>query len=293
MITGDALSQSTLGALVLASLGALQDLPSAAHWLVGGVLLVGLVLWLFGRRLLKPAFALLGLVSGGLLGFLLLPAVAPATIVGVPSPYLGLGLGAVLGLIQGLAFFRFAMAIAAAAMLALAAGIGSAAFMKFEPLRHAAEVARQPVSTISPLTPAGLSAAPDDARGPVVERLQPVAQKVTGFLEELWGTLRDEWAKLTTRQQAVIVLSTLVGAGAGLVAGLIFPKRSSAALTALLGAAVWLPAAAWLLIALDTPLKGSMDQPAIVWLGVWGALAAIGLALQMTVLRPGQSKPAE
>lgn len=259
---------------------AIGDLPAAIHLFAGVGLVVGLIMWLLGKKLLKPAFALLGMFVGGVLGFLLAATVLPATVVGVPAIYLGLGVGAVLGLVQGLATFRFAMAISASLIVAIAATLGAAAWMKFEPLQRAAEVAgRSPIELAPEIRPPSLTSAEN-----LKAAMKPVGEQVGAFVDEAREQLRQEWIALSTKQQTTIVLSALGGALVGLIFGLVFPTRASAGLTAMLGTAVWLPAAAWLLAAADVPFREHLRQSALVWLIVWIIVAAVGWTLQLTVM---------
>jgi len=273
---------------LLASVSSLRNLPPAAHALTVGGLLTGLALWLFGGKLLKPAFALIGLIVGGMIGFLLVPTFMPATVAGVPTPYLGLGFGAILGLIQGLVLFRFSMAVCAALIFGLAATLGGAAWMKFEPLKRAADVASQPVSDLA--NAQGVTSLTPPSRQEIVENLRPVADKVQAFLDDAGAQLKGEWVKLTSRQQGTLVLCGLAGILGGLILGLVFPKKSSALVTALVGAAVWVPCAAWLAVAWNAPGNERLNFTALTWLVIWVCVAIAGLVIQATLLRKKSPK---
>ena len=94
--------------LAFADSSSVQTLPWIAHAVIGVCLAGGAVLWLAGRRVIKPVFALLGAALGGAVGFLMLPEATPS-IAGIPSPYIGLGGGAIIGLMGGIALLRFAI----------------------------------------------------------------------------------------------------------------------------------------------------------------------------------------
>lgn len=274
---------------VVASLASIGSMPLTIHGLFVVGLVVGLILWLFGKKLLKPAFALFGLFMGGLIGLLLSASLLPATVAGVPTVYLGIGVGAVLGLIQGLATFRFAMAISAALIVALAASLGAAAWMKFEPLKRASETMRQaPAALIS----SAEKPPADTTSQPLAERLKPVAERVEAFASDIWSEFRQEWASLQPSQQTTMVLAGLGGLLGGLIVGLIFPKRMSIVVTALLGSAVWVPCGVWLAAAMDMPGKQFLTQSASTWLMVWFSLAALGVIIQTTMLNRS-AKPAK
>jgi hypothetical protein len=93
----------------------LRDLPP--EWLIvfGALLLAGLLLWVFGKRLLKPAFVLAGMCIGGGIGF----AVAVALEVPVAEWIVALGGAALLGIFTWLAY-RPAMGVCMAIIVGLA-----------------------------------------------------------------------------------------------------------------------------------------------------------------------------
>lgn len=275
--------EQLLGWLATASTTAsttIRDLPADVHLLAIAGVVVGLVMWLFGKRLLKPAFVVLGMFLGAVIGFVIASAAMPETIVGVPSIFVGLGVGAVLGLVQGLTTYRFAMAISAAVMLCLASTLGAAAWLRFEPLAKAAQVAGSSAIELKPaLTPQSLGSAAE-----IKAAVKPVGEQVQAFVSQAADQLRHAWGGLQASEQTTIVLSGLGGAIVGVIFGLIFPTRASAGLTAMLGAAVLLPSAAWLLAAADAPGREHLPQSALVWLIVWLAVAAVGCILQLTVM---------
>src|ERR1041385_3561149 len=55
-----------------------HSLPPAIHILAAFGLAAGLVFWSLGWKLRKPAFAFLGGIAGGFVGFFLFPTFAPA-----------------------------------------------------------------------------------------------------------------------------------------------------------------------------------------------------------------------
>lgn len=266
--------------LVLAVGDTFKDLPTSAHALALGALIGGLIMWAFGRRLLKPAFALAGICLGGLLGLVLVPSFAPDTILGVPSAWIGLGLGLVLGLVQAIALYRFTMAVAAAVILGVAGTLGAASWMKFEPIQRISEVAPTPVP-IGEFTPPALTQPPTAEQ--LLEHVKPVAERVRVFAVEIGDAIAAEWALLSSKQQGILVLSGLGGVVLGLVLGLVFPSRASAVVTSLLGAAAWLPAAAWLSAATEAPWHGRLPTTAMTWLIVWVSVSTLGVLIQLSM----------
>jgi hypothetical protein len=71
---------------------------------------------------------------------------------------------------------------------------------------------------------------------------------------------------------------------AGVLLGLLAPKRSAAAATALFGSGLWLPCLGWILESLGTHGTDITQRSPTVWLIVWFVAAAIGFAVQTSGL---------
>jgi len=72
----------------------------------------------------------------------------------------------------------------------------------------------------------------------------------------------------------------------GLLLGALMPRRAAAVITGLLGAGVALASTAWLAHLLDLPGRDLLAMGPMAWLGLWGALAAVGITLQLTSVKP-------
>lgn len=107
----------------------LRSLPWAAHTLAAGTLATGLILWLIGRRVLKPMVVVLFALLGGAIGFVAVPMTILA---GSVSVYVGLAVGAAVGALLGVVLYRFSMAIGLGLVLGVAAPLTVAAVMSFK-----------------------------------------------------------------------------------------------------------------------------------------------------------------
>ncbi|MFT3684043.1 MAG: hypothetical protein QM783_03780 [Phycisphaerales bacterium] len=105
---------------------ALQDLPWLVTIPIAMALIAGLLLWLAGRRLLRPFMILTGLGVGGLIGFLLLPVIMPGLAL---SPYLGMIAGAASGLTTALLLYQVATAVTFGSAIGAGCGIAAAALL--------------------------------------------------------------------------------------------------------------------------------------------------------------------
>lgn len=303
----------------------LQELPWALHGSLLVALVGGLLLWAFGRKVVKPTFATLGGVAGAAMGFFLAPATGLHDIAGFPTPYIGLGLGGVVGIAAGVALFRFAMAVSGGLVLAIVGVVGSVVYLGVAaPVEQ--DEGETPASRVQEGAPADRPEAPGDGTAPpdaspetpknetptpplsdpneppgrVEAEIEPampevsaraerlaktVSERALAFLRELGQELSSRFDAYPAGSRLIISAAGLVGAGIGVLAGLVMPRRSAGAITAMLGAAVWLPSLFWLLQALDAPghsfLAGLSPGS---WAGLWLGASLLGIAIQWSGL---------
>mgnify|MGYP007080398440 CR=1 FL=1 len=100
---------------------------------VGMCLLGGILLTLFGTRLLKPLYVLIFAAAIGTLCSLLAPNFISDRVAGVPSPVIGVGVGAMLGSLLAVLTFRFALSLTTAATLGVVAFLGAAVYLSLMP----------------------------------------------------------------------------------------------------------------------------------------------------------------
>lgn len=296
--------------LTLALLAALEipesfrQLPPAAHLLAAGGVIVGLVLWAAGEKILRLIFAAFGAIIGAGVGFFLLPIIAPATVAGFPSPHVGLAAGGLLGLLLGILLYRFAVAILLAGGLGVAAVLIAAASVQFQPMPDAENLRRDYADLYTPLQmplpehegPASESVLPEpegddlaevdtpeerDRLAQVMEGVGPVADRVRIFLRARAEEFGESWSELSSRQQAIVMSSAVAGLATGFILGFFFPGRSSAGATAMAGAAVWLPCTAWLWQKMEAPgAEHLLTLSPATWLAIWGGATIIGFGIQ-------------
>ena len=118
-----------------ADMSAAEALGSEARLVAGVGLAAGVILWLFGSRVLRPMFALIGAAAGAFIGLLLLPLtglepvetgweVAPV----VSPEQIGLLGGAILGVVLAFTLYRAVMALGSGVVFA---GVGLLAGMLY------------------------------------------------------------------------------------------------------------------------------------------------------------------
>lgn len=224
----------------------LPALTMTARWVVVGI---GLALWLAGGKLLKAACVLGGLLLGMILGALSLAF--------VDSPGIAVGFIAGLGLIGALAawlVFRFWVAMAAAVVFAIAAPAGVIIWQDV-PAKTLSEDTQQAKEQVQQRY-TDLSSQLNDQTRTQVEQLiaegdqQALLQAdslLTQQTEQAWDAAKSAvfrnlediqawWNDSATELQKKIGLAMLIGAGVGLLFGLIAPTYAVAIQSAMVGA---------------------------------------------------------
>lgn len=306
-----------------------EALPLEAHAVMGVVLIVGLALWLFGGRVVKPLFAVMGLALGSMVGLFVVPAVGVVEIGGVPAIWVGVGVGSVIGLIITLLVLKVAIVFAAGLGFAVAGLLGATVYLEHNPLPGTGVEqvqiedgrARSPDGwllfkddstgkemTIVEMTRAlreadrllgGASDASADTQGEdggagdasVRERLEAVAERCRAVAAEAFEAVKRHINGLNTRERVVVAGATFGGLALGLLVGFVMPKRSTAAVTALAGSAIWLVAGVWLVDALAPSWNHLTDHRAETWGVIWGVVFLVGLVAQLSGLGKSSGKP--
>lgn len=273
----------------------IAGLPVGVHALVAAGMLTGLVLWLKGERVLKPAFLVLGAVLGAGLGSVGLPAAHPEPIQNIPSVYVGMGGGAIVGLMGSLVAFRAAMAIAALMVFASAGGLAAMVYLartgELPPEATTSETTLETPSLSEFTEPARIVRDQASTEQQRDDALLQVGQRVERFAADVRMEVERRWSALSGHGRAVLAGSVMGGAVLGLIVGLGSPRRSAAMVTALAGSAVVLASSDWLVRALwPSLLEGREPKPAVL-LAVWVVMATIGAVVQLRGRKP--DKPAE
>lgn len=293
-------------------IASVQSMPWGVQGAIVGVLVGGLILWAFGRKVLRPMAVLIGAGVGGAAGFVALPVLAPEA--GL-SPYVGLAGGAVIGLLLALLLYRIVTAVSFGFVLACAAAVTTAGVLGWRQpsaLPQSAAIA----SGEPGLTGIDMNTVIDEAARRLEEALakgstplpssQPASAKYPNIsataqnAHEFYQALRDQlqarWAAYPSSDQWKIGLAAAFGMAIGLLLGFLMPNWSSGAVTALVGAAIWLPAAVWLLHAFSVPRHERLSEVTpLGWAIVWAIVGIIGIGMQWQAFTRAKkkAKPAE
>ncbi|MCE9590579.1 MAG: hypothetical protein K8S99_08665 [Planctomycetes bacterium] len=238
------------------------------------MVIVGLVLWLFGRRLTKPLCILLGTAAGALAGFVLADQLKISSS-GI-AIYLMCVVGAAVGVLVSWLLFRLWMALTLGILMAVLLGYGMPGVMRpwlndggRPPIPH--EAASYDGSVGAALTQSNEEAA-------VIDQAVVVVRRVT-------EAVRNWWAYLSPRGRQLAVAAGLIGLFHGLILGIWKPLIAASLQTAFAGALllVW---ADWSLViprlSADTldGLRHSWVAPAAV-----GLITILGVIVQWTIRR--------
>lgn len=275
----------------------LSDQPTAP-WIAAIVtVLAGVVLWLAGARVLKPALALLGLLCGGASGALLFPMFSAP---GAPTPgnidpaWIGLACGGILGLLATLLAYRTAIAVSLGVVCATLAFVATAGVLGVAQLHAPDRTAEADTSPKIWIVSHGDSPASGTHGGFVrpiqntVHADEPVSTiGLTGPAASLEFAVRerldiatDHWRTLSRGTQMTLLLSTLGGLLAGMILGLAATRSATALLTASVGSAAWMLGVAWLATQLTPGLIERAGVQPVGWITIWLTLAAGGMFLQ-------------
>jgi hypothetical protein len=277
-----------------------------------GVIL-GLMLWIGGRRLARPALAILGLLLGGLLGWF----VGSVLGLGLVTWAIAIAAGGVLAFLAA-QLERMAITAGLSIILGITAA-GSVVFV-MSAIHAAREAKADPpaafesqhpdppdpwtagapkdlidflneirVSTEPP--PQVESAVEADADTDAAEAARKSAARVRALGDELLQAAKEAFAEAPREAVAGVISAAVIGALLGLALGVLTPAFATALMTALLGAALWLGCGAGVAVRLGVPGVSWLPDSWLGWLVLWVVAAVIGLCIQWMLRPKSADKP--
>jgi hypothetical protein len=284
----------------------IQEVPSAGLIPVGLLFVCGLVLWLAGRRVMRPGFAATGLIVGGALGW----GIGEAGDLGV-APWVAGAVGAVLAAMVAAMAYRLALAGVVGLLLGTLAPLGvwtAAEHGVFDSTATPAEMVDQtPLFADQPApegggsveTAAGLTDGIDPELAEWLENIfrvennPPPVQAINvteetraaltwleGIATDVVEAAKAVWAQSPAALRGSLLAAAVAGAMLGFVVGAAAPALSAAAVSAL-GGSILLLGSAWTIGArLGEGEVPWMPQSATTWTAVWLIIAFLGLAIQ-------------
>lgn len=225
--------------------------PVSMPAIVGIALACGLVLWLFGKQVLKPIIAILGGAWGSAIGILAPTWFGISMIGSVPASLVGMGVGALLGALIGVALYRTLVTFTTGLALGMAGLLVSLALLGSPPLSPPADPASADVQ-------AAEIALVDTPPTTVSDAAAEAADRAQRFVRDSAQAIRARFDTLAETDRLKVLGSTLGGLIAGLILGLAAPGRASAMVTAAFGSGLWLYCFAWLSVQQNAPWADSL-----------------------------------
>ena len=295
-----------------------QSLPEGGSVSLFFLLAGGLLLWLFGAKIVKPVFFLFGVAIGGFVGTTILPltGLPPFELGGfsITPGFTGLLAGAIIGGLVMLAMFRMVITLTAAIAFGAAGLLGAMIYLSFNP------------TTTNDLTPNetaiadsgdtmtnALDATTDAIAREAAERsvdllnsgtddpliddetksdLLDAAERSRAFVARVVETIQNDLDKRPARDKMIAFSSMFAGIGLGLLIGVVMPTRAAALVTSLTGSAAWIGAGTALLTARNGEIPAFLDRSAVIWAAAWIIIAILGLLVQLGFLGKKTLKPA-
>jgi len=299
-----------------------QSLPEGGSVSLFFLLAGGLLLWLFGAKIVKPVFFLFGVAIGGFVGTTILPltGLPPFELGGfsITPGFTGLLAGAIIGGLVMLAMFRMVITLTAAIAFGAAGLLGAMVYLSFNPTTSGDLTPNESaiVDSGDTMTNA-LDATTDAIAREAAERsvdllnsgtddpliddetksdLLDAAERSRAFVARVVETVQNDLDKRPARDKMIAFSSMFAGIGLGLLIGVVMPTRAAALVTSLTGSAAWIGAGIALLTARNGEIPGFLDRSAVVWAAAWIIIAILGLFVQLgflgkKTLKPTRSRP--
>jgi len=241
---------------------------------------IGLVLYLLGRRLVRPAFGAVGLIVGAAAMF----AVATAWIAQhwpQAPPAAFATIGGILGGLAGFLLWRLGIGLILAVAIAIIAPVACLLATRTPGPEIGAPLVelREELQTTARPNNASDAPAPRDALASLDKARQAI-----------WQTSRDWWAALPNGHRWLLGTLCIGGALLALLIGLALPGFSAALVTALLGSLMLAGPVYRLAAVIGERAQALLPQNPRVFLYALLIATLVGAILQWTVLRPPRSR---
>lgn len=256
-------------------------------WVLAFGTALAFVLWLKGSRLVRPALTLTGAALGAAAGGALATPIA--------STFVGLLGGALVGGLAGYLSFRIVTAGVAGVAAASIALAGSVVYLD----RHDQAIPLE-ARALNTSEEAVLNDARDLWRRTLKGEIAPTEAKAEsqsmlegGAAAVLRDGVKARYEALPEKSKVFVSAATAVGAMAGVLLGLLFPRGIASISTSGLGAAGLLVGGLTILIIMNTPGASQAAAEPARLLGPWAFLTLLGIWLQRSrpTHKPGRPAP--
>ncbi|MDY7107052.1 MAG: hypothetical protein SYC29_00290 [Planctomycetota bacterium] len=287
---------------------AIQDLPLAGLIPVVMLIVVGIILWAAGRRVLRAGFAAAGLILGGAAGWILGDAVQLGVSPWITAAVLGIIIACVAALM-----YRVAVAGALALVFAVAApmavvtvaeiqGVDKSVLQPVEPEDEPEGPAPRELDELDrffgeaeegegPISPPGEPGDDEGGDGQIdlTEEASERLDQARSYAEQVLEGLRAWWDETPEKLRPAIIGAAVGGILLGVLFGALAPTLSAAVVTSFGGALLWLSGLRIVVTQVGEPVVNWLPSQATWLLGLWLIISLIGVAIQW-MFRP---KPAD
>ncbi len=284
---------------------AIQELPIASLIPIALLVIVGLLLWAAGRRVLKVGFAMAGLIVGGVIGWL----IGAQFSIGIPPWVFAAVLGLLLACISALGF-RMAVAAALGVVLGVAApltvvtvaeiqGIDKSVIQDDDDSGSGWDLGTKErekdefdliFGSADAIDAAGGAIAPEgfDIPDGAVEKLE----EVRGYAEMLLDGVKAWWAEQPDKLRPAIIASAVGGLLVGVLVGTLAPSITASVVTSFGGSLLWLFGLRVILIQMSETIAEWMPNSATASGVIWLIISIVGIVIQWIFRPKAADKPA-
>lgn len=302
----------------------LQDVPWQQMFPILMVLLVGVVLWAYGHKVLRGGFAAMGLIIGGTIGYIIADGSNWSF-----SPWIAAAVGGVVMAVVGLIAYKIVIIGSLAAVFAAASMMGVLTFHEFSGAPTVV-AATEPDTTLDGLKDLMQSHQSEtdavkskiaDAKDKITEamggsadgakeKLKASVEKASDALgidkdtahesvermktlgKSLVQAVRERWEKFPQDLRTRMMWGGIIGAIVGLLIGGIFVKPAVIILTSVGGSLLWLSCAGVVAGRMGASENWWVPGSGKSWMAVWLITALIGVGIQWTFRTKSADKPA-
>jgi hypothetical protein len=292
----------------------IHNLPASGLLPVLVLVAVGLLLWAAGRRILRFAFAVIGLLIGGVVGWV----VGEIMNVGVLS-WAFAAVGAFTFACVAALALRLAVTAAMIGVFALLAPLAVITVLEFRVNRAGKTLSEVEVSNPvsdeitrwlqqhdDPALRQGATVAIetwsksareqyDRAKSALDASFEGETNQTIDHVERFGGqmveALRAKWDSTPQSLRPTLLVSCVIGGLTGFLAGIVAFKISAAAITSLGGSLLWLAGMQILAIRIEVPDGPWMPTTSSGWLAAWLITSALGVVIQWMFHKRPADKP--
>jgi len=273
---------------MLAMSQAIQDLPLASLIPVAMLIVVGVILWAAGRKVLRAGFGAAGLIVGAGLGWMILGNINLGIPPWIGAIVLGIGVACV-----AMLMYRMAVAGSLAIVFAIAAPMAVVTVAELQSIGDedtpAAFAEQEGEDTLGSFFEDDEETDPlhDLARDHAASQLnlnpdtvRDLEEAARNRAQKIYDEALAWWESTPEQIRPHIVGAAVSGLLAGLLIGALAPSFSAVVVTAFGGSLLWLTSLRVVLVQIGGGVAEWLPKGAMILLILWFAVAGTGIGIQ-------------